>query len=155
MATAPERKPSVIMALHSRYEAAFAEYQAVERAEMMGRRQGATDDRETAVMHYRDAEKTLDLETDAIRNAILFQVPETWTEEMVLQYHIYCAHDLYANADKPDDGDIERLGLAIDTLFDFMCCSVNVAHEEIGLTFKDAAERVLMKRRLRTGVVEG
>lgn len=145
---------SLIAALHARYEATQTEYATVERAETNFRRQAKNGDTLRYADRCRTACMTLDREANALRDAILYQVPDSWSDALILQFHIVCAHDMYAAASERCDADDERLQLAIDTLFDFMCREVRAEAGEIGAAFKDAAAEAFRARRLRTGVVE-
>ncbi|WP_267386149.1 hypothetical protein [Sphingomonas sp. GC_Shp_3] len=140
---------SLIAALHARYEAAQAECHAVDLAETSARRQS-----EDAADCYRNACKTLMQEADALRDAILHQVPDTWSEALILQFHILCAHDQRINEDAPDDAGAALVQLAINTLFDFMCAEVRTDVAQIGAAIAETAARISRARRLRTGVVE-
>ena len=147
----PTPAVSLIAALHARYEATQTEYAAVAHADMAkSRERENTRD----AQHYGTALLTSEHESDALRNAILFQVPDSWSDALILQYHIVCAHDMYAAVMKPNEADYELLQTAIDTLFDFMCTEVRADAGEIGPAFKYGAERAFSLRRLRTGVVE-
>jgi hypothetical protein len=142
---------SLIAALHARYEATQSEYATIDLADtpQAKQRQNSPD-----VQHFDTALLTSEREADALRNVILYQVPDSWSDALILQYHIVVAHDAHAAASKPKEEDSERLQIAIDTLFDFMCTEVRADAGEIGATFKDAAASVFRARRLRTGVVE-
>jgi uncharacterized membrane-anchored protein YhcB (DUF1043 family) len=98
---------------------------------------------------YQRAETANNAETDALRQAILYQVPTTWTEAMALLFHI--AFDL---TDKPTKEERAATQTALDTLLDFMCCEVDQDHEELGRHFQTSANIVFDKRRYRTGIVE-
>ena len=145
---------SLLMDLHARYEATQAEYAVVERAETDFNRQSQGKDAQLAAERCRAACLTLEREADALRDAILYQVPDSWSEALILQFHIACAHDMYAAASKPSEGNSERLQLALDTLFDFMCCEMPTGVEAMGAALKDVAQCAYRVRRLRTGVVE-
>jgi len=148
----PTPATSLIAALHARYEATQTEYAAVERADMAPRpkERGNKPD----ALDYGTALLTSEHESDALRNAILYQVPDSWSDALILQYHIGCAYDLCSCAAKPNEQDNERLQVAIDTLFDFMCTEVRTDAGEIGPGFAYGAARAFRLRRLRTGVVE-
>jgi hypothetical protein len=147
----PTAAVSLIAALHARYEATQAEYDAVDRADTV---QGKKRDDKSDAQHYRTALLTSERESDALRNAILYQVPDTWSDALILQFHIVCAYDMYSCATEPNERDNERLQVAIDTLFDFMCSEVRTETDEIGPGFAYGASRARSLRRLRTGVVE-
>lgn len=149
--TQPTPAASLIAALHARYEATQTEYATIERADTPQAKQRQNT---SHVQHFDTALLTSEREADALRNVILYQVPDSWSDALILQYHIAVAYDAHAAAAKPKEEDSERLQIAIDTLFDFMCTEVRADAGEIGATFKDAAASVFRARRLRTGVVE-
>ncbi|HEX8445833.1 MAG TPA: hypothetical protein VF649_04390, partial [Sphingomonas sp.] len=102
---------------------------------------------------YDEAMTMSEAETDALRTALLYQVPTTWADALILQYHIYLAHDLYTPGKEPP---YERAALivAIDTLFDFMATEVKADHEQIGDQFKRGTMRVWNRRRFRSVELE-
>lgn len=141
---------SPILAMHLRYEAAWEEYNAIERSEME-----LTKDDHAAKLRHEYASKANNAETDALRLAILYQVPDTYAEAMILQYHIVNGYDLTQGAPptKAESTEAEAVKIAIDTLFDFLACKNNDDHEALGTSFKHSAMRVFRSRRLRTGDV--
>jgi transposase-like protein len=150
--TAPaksETTSSPILAMHARYEAAWQEYNQIDVAGTKLDKSDADDD--LLGFKYQRAETANNAETDALRQAILYQVPTTWTEAMVLLCHIHIAFDL---TDKPTKEDWTATHTALDTLFDFMCCEVDQDHEALGKHFQASANIVFDKRRYRTGIVE-
>ena len=149
MASTTQAALSPIMAIHARYEAGMAEYAAIEKAEHAVRAAG-TD--EAGSMNR--ALKACSSESDALRMAILHQVPASWAEAAILQYHISNAYDLLVTDEPVVSDDRDTLGTAIDTLFDFMCCEVKQDHAEIGSSFSQSAIRVHFARRDRTGNTE-
>lgn len=145
-----DRSPCPIMAMHTRFEQASAEYRVVERAEREAR--DRNDDAEAGA--YQRALKSLVGETEALRLAILHQVPDDWPAAMVLQFHIVGAFDVQANCDDVPAQELAALQTAIETLFDFLCCEVEQDHGAMGSAFQSEANRTFFKRRYRTGVVE-
>lgn len=140
---------SPILVMHSRYVAAWEEYTRIDKAATaLGKNEPADLKLEFA---YRDGMTANNGETDALRLAILYQVPTTWVEAMVLQFHISISYEL---VDEPSTEDRAVLRSAIDTLFDFMCCEVDQDHEALGHGFQQAAIIAFDKRRYRTGIVE-
>ena len=146
--------PSTIRMLHGRYEAVWRGYEELERAEVkLGKQPPA--EVEDALAHCAAAKLSNIKESDALRSAILYQVPDDWTEAMILQFHIINSIDLVVNSDaRPDDPLSEQIILAGDTLFDFMACEIAQDHEALGPSFKVETMRVWQARRLRTGVTE-
>lgn len=145
-----ERTGSPILAMHQRYEATMAEYLVIEKAESRARKE--RDENTEGAMSR--AMRASCRETDALRTAILHQVPDSWTEAMVLQFHVVNAFDMMAGCTDYPEYEQEALQTGIDTLFDFMCCEVDADHERVGRNFQDGANRVFFNRRRRTGVVE-
>ena len=141
---------SALLAMHRRYECAMAEYLIVEQAEGAARKDGDSDGAHSLARGTR----AICRETDALRLAILNQVPDTWAAAMVLQFHITNAADLLATSENPPEAEREALLTAIDTLFDFLCCEVDQDHEALGNEFRSGAVRAFFQRRHRTGQVE-
>ena len=138
--------PSPLLAMHARYEAAWEEYNNIDTAQLK------LNDRNEAErclkFRYSDALKANNAETDALRLAILYQVPTTWQEALVLQYHVHSTAD--PHSDLTDD-EKNALEIGLDTLFDFMCDEV--AHGEDDGIFHRAECIVSDRRRYRTGKV--
>ncbi len=149
--TAPAKSEvttSPILAMHRRFEAAWQEYnQTVDASRALGK----SRDDEVLEYHYQTAKLVNNTETDALRQAILYQVPTTWPEAMILLYHIRVAFDL---TDKPSPEEYAATEVALDTLLDFMCCEVDQDHEAIGKQFQMSANFAFDRRRYRTGIVE-
>lgn len=145
-------KLSTIRAIHARYEAVNQEYCKID--DCLSGLSG--NDVLTEKMRLRNALDASLAERDALRLAILRQVPDSWIDAMILTYHIYNVHDLI-DGSEPDartPGEKEALAIAIDTLFDFMACEVDANHEEIGPSFQESAIYAYQRRRLRTGVTD-
>lgn len=138
---------TIITTLHRRYEQTMAEYLVIERAET-----AASDEIEEA--GFRRACQDSVRETEALRMAILHQVPTDLTDAAILQFHVTCAYDMAINCEDQPEAEREALTTAIDTLFDFLCCELKVDHQQVGASFKDGAIRAHFNRRHRTGKVE-
>jgi hypothetical protein len=138
--------PSIIMALHQRYEQTMAEYLLIEQAE-----NAALNEIEKEGL--RRACKASCFETEALRVAILLQVPVDLADAAVLQFHITCAYDMAINSEDQPEAEKHALTTAIDTLFDFLCCEMKGDHEQVGASFRDGAIIAYFKRRHRTGLV--
>lgn len=142
-----------IATMHARYEAAWAEDMRLEEAE------NALDDRsaaaETLKHRYDEAREKLGHETDALKVAILYQVPKSWADAIILQFHIWSMADLLASTDDRPEPEDRALLIAIDTLFDFMACELaDIDHEAIGKMFKDGTMLAWRRRRTRTADLE-
>lgn len=136
--------PSAILAMHRQYEAAWEAHHTVDKAKL---RLGKDEGRQEGIF---ERAMSLDVaEGDALRLAILYQVPTTWVEAMVLQYHIYIEQGMGSAEPWPD-----ALEVAIETLFDFFACEIDADHEEIGRMFQSSANLVYERRHARTGKVE-
>jgi hypothetical protein len=138
---------TIISTLHRRYEQTMAEYLVIEAAE-----DAAEDEIEKA--GFRRACQDSVRETEAIRMAILYQVPTDLTDAAILQFHVTCAYDMAINCEDQPEAEREALTIAIDTLFDFLCGELQVDHQQVGPSFKYGATRALRQRRHRTGQVE-
>ncbi len=77
-------KPSPILAMHSRYVAAWEGFNRIDVAETALDKNDRAD--WSLGYHYQTAKDANNAETDALRQAILYQVPTTWVEAMVLQF---------------------------------------------------------------------
>jgi len=143
---------SPILAMHHRYEAAWEEYNRVDVADTA---LGTSDPADQSLSYWYQTAKTAktanNAETDALRQAILYQVPATWPEAMILLFHVHSAHGL---TDKPSPEEFSATETALDTLLDFICCKADQDHEAIGKHFQNGANRVFDKRRYRTGMLE-
>ena len=137
---------SPLLAMHARYEAAWEEYNTVDTAQL--KLNDKNEAERCLKFRYSDALKANNAETDALRLAILYQVPTTWQEALVLQYHINSATDLHTLL--PED-ERRALEVASDTLLDFMCDEVD--HDEEDGIFHRSECIVSDRRRFRTGKV--
>ncbi|MCR5872279.1 MULTISPECIES: hypothetical protein [unclassified Sphingomonas] len=139
---------SPLMALHQRWEQTQAEYSAIEDAER------ALPKGDTERFALERAMKASCREANAVANATLFQVPMTWAEAMVLQYHALNAYDLLSSNEGGKELEWDTVETALEAVFDFMACELPDDHGTIGTAFQEGANRVFQRRRLRTGVVE-
>lgn len=149
MATRTHEAPSVLLSMHKRYEQACAEYEITSAAAQEARE---VDDRRFIRLEigHRDATS----EADALRVAILYQVPRDLAEAAILQFHIGTMHDMIDNCEGRQGHEEDALKTAIQTLFDFLACEMSGDHEETaGPAFRDEAVRVYFARRYRTGEV--
>lgn len=143
---------TTIRAMHARYEAASTELNAVDEAATKltrtGRGGAAYDKAQRGI-------RASMREMDALRLAILYQVPNSPVEAMILSHHISIAYDmLYAGSDFTD---LERkaLGAAVDALFAYIVGNMGGDHEALGEGFRYNANRTSEAVRLRTGVIAG
>lgn len=143
---------STIRALHARYEENETAYVAIDRADMERAQAGAD---QMLGCRYRDAMKESAAASDALRLAVLFQVPTDRSDALILQYHIRCQHDINANStDEVSDQDKLALDLAIDALFDFMARD-NADHAQIGTHLAAGVRQASQRCAFRTGLVGG
>lgn len=149
---------SLILALHARYEIAWLQYQATE-ARKIGATNNLTVRQADAVdttlddhalkFRLEEAMRTTEREIDALRASILFQVPTTWQEALILAAHVHNTYDL---KDDPTDTEKEALQTGLDTLLDFLFGKV--VHDELdcaGGQLLDLANIVYERRRIRRG----
>ncbi|MFD1789693.1 hypothetical protein ACFSC3_19235 [Sphingomonas floccifaciens] len=150
--TSASEAHSFIAVLHARYEATFDEYNVVDRAATrLNRKDNATLPMQCACDR---AMRAIERESDALRQAILYQLPTNWTDALILHHHIRIAQDLVVNSDKPVEADKDALDAAVDTLLDFMASTITADHDTIGRQFTTAVAIVTERRRMRTGAVE-
>lgn len=145
-ATAPTTPVSPIAAMHARYEATWEEYNRLDEAhtkldkkDESGRR---LDNR------YQDGMKASSREADALQMAILYQVPTTWQEALMLQYHVHTAADPHRNMTEDEKFAVET---GLDTIFDFMCDEID--HDEEVSMLQRSECLVSDRRRHRTGKI--
>jgi hypothetical protein len=136
----PLRGP--ILALHARHEACRREAEAIDRA-----RDDHQSDAEVSA-GLADAAAANRAELDALREALLRQVPNGWSDALILAYH------LAAGLTDIPAGDGAALRLASESLFDFMASVVDLDHEPLGERFQSATVRALRRRHLRAGRVD-
>ncbi|GHH16128.1 hypothetical protein GCM10008023_19780 [Sphingomonas glacialis] len=143
---------SLLQALHARFEANNAEYNVIEAARPADHdlAERGKIDRATSANEY---------EADALRFAILTQVPDSHPDALVLMFHIRLEQDAQAHsAVPPSNREKSILATAIDTLFDFHACeseSDDFDYGKLGKQLRTACRDVYDARRYRTGVVEG
>lgn len=144
---------SPIQVMHAQYERAWEAYNQLDNARLVLTEE--PDDRRLDSL-YEDAMGAANEATDALRVAILHQVPMDWTDAMLLQFHINCMCDLErSSVDAVMEHDKSALAIALDTIFDFMACeNQSVDHEGIGKQFHGATLCVFNRRRRRTGILE-
>jgi hypothetical protein len=137
---------STIRVLHASYEAAYAAYNALDAANQdLG---STTPDRKRSY-GIEVAMTSAVAEADALRIAILRQVPGDMVDAEILLFHIHTAVEMGSEGEQS-----RALATAVSTVFDFMCCEVDQDHEQLGQQFQSATLQVFEARRLRTGVLE-
>jgi len=143
--TSASAKPvGPLLAMHARYEAAWEEYNRIDQAKT------ELNDKDEAGrilrFRYEDAMRASGRETDALQMAILYQVPTTWQEALVLQFHIHLRSDPHSDKTEEEKAALE---VASDTLFDFMCDEID--HDKSEGVFHRSECIVSDRRRSRTG----
>jgi hypothetical protein len=146
----PHTPTSALLAMHRRYEQSIAEYDVIDTAH-----QAAKDDGDSAAFLLENAGQTSVREADALRLAILYQVPADIPEAAVLQFHIGTMNDMIEGCVERRENEEDALKVAIQTLFDFLACEMKEDHERFaGASFRDEAVRAYFARNRRTGGVE-
>lgn len=150
---APPAAPTPIATLHCLYELAVAADMKIEIAD--NALKGADPANEAVAARYEEARKKIGAETDALRFALLYQVPETWADAVILQFHLWELADLLASADvRPEDEDAALL-VGSETLFDFMVAMLPEAERDaLGRAFQMGTKLALSRRRTRTAELE-
>lgn len=143
---------STIRVLHARYEENETGYVAIDHADMERAKDAAG---QMLGCRYRDALKESSAASEALRLAILFQVPTDRTDALILQYHIRVQHDLNANNSSENPAqDKLALDLAIDALFVFMARDL-ADHAQIGTHLAAGVRQASQRRDFRTGSLGG
>lgn len=145
-----QSRPSLILALHERFEQSFIEYNYVDRAKLK-----LTDDGEERLLGYRfqEAMQVMTEEGINLQRTILFQVPTTDEELTVLAYHVWNMFDPDA-----DDGqcreDRQAVGVGLDNLFDYLVGEGRADMQETGRMFTTGAMLAFERRRFRHAKLE-
>lgn len=154
MAESNHRDFSLIKALHRQYERATAALDVIDNMPLGGESAAPPD----GTWGRDEAAGVVTNELNALEAAILHQVPGSWAEALILLFHLRSACDHVTASTTRNQAASERLHLAVDTLFDFMCCEIETGGDTIpaalGMTLETAAARALRNRRLRTGMLE-
>lgn len=148
-----ESNQSALLAMHQRYEVATGEFDAIDCARSSLR--DSDDDEAVSLRRQYDEGCSSSIgETDALRTAILFQVPQDATDAAILQYHIANAFDMMESCEVYPKHEQEALSTAISTLFDYTCRMACDAQQPAGVAFAYSVAWASRKRRYRTGQLE-
>lgn len=148
-----DRNQSALKAMHQRYEAANAEFNVIDetRSTLRAPRSDATES------YHRQLDEACSAsigETDALRTAILFQVPQDAEDVAILHYHIGAAYDMMLGCETYPKHEQEALNTALNTVLDYACRMAPDVQQLSGDAFAYCAAQVNRKRRYRTGEVE-
>ena len=137
--------PSLILAMHARYEEAWEEYNRVDRDQPK-----QSDD---PGKHHQAAQGMAEnfRETLSLQRAILYQLPTTDEEATVLAHHAWVLFDEHSEI---SEGDKEALATALTTLFDWFVAEGRADDEKMGKQFTANAKIAFHRRRARTGKLE-
>lgn len=153
MTTTTTQPASVIMAMHARFEQANAEYDRIDTA--LTAVHVASEHLTSRGLQLSRAMSDNQAECDALRLSILRQAPDSATDALILQYHIWLSHDMLENAtDAITAQERAALSAAIDTMFDFLACETPGDHDGIGQAFRQGHKLARSNRRFRTGELE-
>lgn len=154
MATRPPASLPVspLLVMHERYEAAWSADTKIEEAENDLDNSPSSQSLKT---RYDDARNKIMAETDTLRIAILYQVPTSWADALVLQFHVWGMADLLDGLEtRPADMRAAVL-VGMESLFDFMATKVaNVDHDAIGAMFKGQTKLAWNRCRTRAAELE-
>lgn len=142
---------SAILAMHAAYETAMGNIEKIDRASSSC----TNSDRDIGRRSINDrTATTLSKEGRLLTLAILHQVPDSFEEAIILQFHLWNVVDLIQD-DETGEQEKEAMIVAADTLFDFMACEFGgIDHQAIGQSFKDGTMLAFKRRRIRTGDAE-
>ena len=137
--------PSLILAMHARYEEAWEEYNRVDRDKPK-----LSDD---ATKHFLAGQGMAEnfRETLSLQRAILHQLPTTDEEATVLAHHAWVIFDEHSEI---SDDDKEALATSLTTLFDWFVAEGRAEAQMKGKQFSANAMLACHRRRARTGELE-
>jgi hypothetical protein len=136
---------SVILAMHARYETSWEEYNRLDEAVV---KSSMDHEGHMRRVHLGNSQQETFRESEALRFAILRQVPSDWREAVILQFHVWGIYDSEQNTPK----DHAAIEVALDHLLDFMCGEGD--YGGLGDQFANGEKLARERRRLRTGMVE-
>jgi hypothetical protein len=141
---------SIILDLHARYEAAWAEFNVAEAAQPAKPKNGDSPDFK---LYFRleDGMHRNSRETDALRLAILYQVPATDEEATVLAFHCW---GLFDPASSPTKDETHAIEEGLNSIFDYLVSEGRADMDKMGAQFTHGALIAFDRRRYRTGKVE-
>ena len=138
--------PSVIHAMHSRYEAAWDEYNRADSAKLAL----TGDERLRAQFQLDDGMRENATESELLRLSILHQVPTDDAELSVLAFHAWGLFDYDQNTEE----DRSALGQALNSIFDYLVSEGRVDMEKMGKQFTTGVRLAHDRVRFRTGQVD-
>lgn len=135
---------SIIAALHRRFEAAWAEHHVMDCHEI------ATKDDHREQNWCRRGQEENEAETDALRIAILYQVPNDQEDLALLSYHVWSVYDEGQNSKR----EMAALTVALTSLFDYVMdeAAGRVDMSAHGKMLNTATMLAYHRRRYRTGL---
>ncbi len=138
----PANPNSPILAMHARYERLWHDHHV---ADVAGLATAETQEGHHRKIDFEQAMAALEAESDALRVAILYQVPGTHAEAAVLQFYIAQA------VDDTDERETAAVRVAVDALLDFMACDQSNRGESLSRMMTQVAGYASKRRRARTG----
>lgn len=139
--------PSPIQVMHAQFEAAEKAYCLVSDAKEALRKPQAPQDQ---LFHrYDRAVDETYAEIGAVHRAICYQVPTSWIDATILQYHVIIARERVEGLKEPPRADLDALEVAADAVFDFLAGEHPVSGDSIAMAAAAVAER----RAYRTGIL--
>ena len=146
-----DNQPSLIMALHARYEQAWEEFNRIDEARRP--EVGPPGLNRARNVRLEEAKATNNKETDALRRALLYQVPTTAIEALILADHLHTTFGLTDNFEKEDDPDRLAFETGLDTLLDYLFGETDDS-KIVGRSLRASERNCRHRRRLRTGITE-
>ncbi len=138
-------KPSALLAMHARFEAAWDEYSIVDEAKTaLGQKSDLG-----LILGYATGLRENNHESELLRHAVLHQVPSTDEELTVLAFHAWGLFDY----DQNTQDDHRALGQALNSIFDYLVGEGRADEEGMGRQFATGAMLAQNRRRCRTGLL--
>jgi hypothetical protein len=143
--------PSLITTLHARYEELWLAYNTIESAKSaLPSDLPARDPGHARLFQLEEAMRQISAEEVAVNEAILHQIPTTWSEALVLAAHLkFAGIEEGSERDGPRQQAIEN---GFDALLDFLFGEID--HEAVGGQLANVESIVRERRQLRCGQAE-
>jgi hypothetical protein len=139
------RQPTLIQALHRRYEECVAVSNAADLAQP---RQADDPSRWAAIERVTDASMA---EIDAIRAVLMRQIPVNDADLSILMLHAYMLVEFMTGQAHPDKGDVEILFCGIRWAFDYLMSEDRIDGATAGTNMIAIGEMVRVTRRAMSG----
>lgn len=149
-----QASPSLILALHDRYEQAWQEYHEIDLKKPRKASELPEGERSIACINRERGKVESFQETSLIRNTICYQIPTTDEEAAILIHHVWVMIDESSGVYLEELSLEEKQSLeqSINSVFIYLACRGTVDAAKIGPQFSRHAMLAVKRRRYRTGM---